>query len=64
MKADLLSMFPQELEDLTLSLGQPKYRGTQIFEGLYRGVRDIDQFTSLPKAFKAVLAENSFIRIL
>ena len=61
MKADLLSMFPQELEDLTLSLGQPKYRGTQIFEGLYRGVRDIEQFTSLPKAFKAVLAENAFI---
>lgn len=61
MKADLLSMFPQELSDLAVSLGQPKYRGNQIFEGLYKGVRDFEGFTSLPKAFREGLADAAVI---
>ncbi len=61
MKSDLLSMFPQELGDLAVDLGQPKYRGNQIFEGLYKGKRSLDEFTNLPKAFKEKLDENAFI---
>ncbi len=61
MKSDLLSMFPQELGDLAVELGQPKYRGNQIFEGLYKGKRSFDEFTNLPKAFKEKLGENAFI---
>ena len=61
MKSDLLSMFPQELGDLAVELGQPKYRGNQIFEGLYKGKRSLDEFTNLPKAFKEKLCENAFI---
>ncbi len=63
MKADLLSMFPEELGELAVSLGQPKYRGKQIFEGLYKGARDFDGFTSLPKQFRECLAENAFIPV-
>ncbi|MBR6784295.1 MAG: 23S rRNA (adenine(2503)-C(2))-methyltransferase RlmN [Clostridia bacterium] len=61
MKADLLSMFPEELSELCIELGQPKYRGMQIFEGLYKGARDINDFTALPKAFRERLEENAFI---
>lgn len=61
MAFDLLSMFPEELSALCVDLGQPKYRGKQIFEGLYKGVRDFDGFTSLPKAFRDKLSENAFI---
>ncbi len=61
MKADLLSMFPEELSELCVSLGQPKYRGKQIFEGLYKGYRDFSEYTTLPKAFREKLAENAFI---
>ena len=50
MKSDLLSMFPEELGELCVSLGQQKYRGKQIFEGLYKGIRDIGDFSQLPKA--------------
>ena len=61
MKRDLLSMFPEELSELCVSLGQPKYRGKQIFEGLYKGIRDIAEFTSLPKAFRESLSDSAFI---
>lgn len=60
-KADLLSMFPDELSELAISLGQPKYRGKQIFEALYKGAGNFDEFTSLPKAFRERLAETAFI---
>lgn len=61
MKSDLLSMFPEELGELCVSLGQQKYRGKQIFEGLYKGIRDIGDFSQLPKGFRESLAENAFI---
>ncbi len=60
-KSDLLSMFPEELAELAISLGQPKYRGKQIFEGLYNGIRDISSFSNLPKAFREKLSEVAFI---
>lgn len=61
MKADLLSMFPEELEAICVELGQPKYRGKQIFEGLYKGKRDFSEFSTLPKQFREILAENAYI---
>ena len=61
MAFDLLSMFPEEISALCVDLGQPKYRGKQIFEALYKGVRDFNEFTSLPKAFREQLSESAFI---
>lgn len=61
MKADLLSMFPEELGDFVVENGQPKYRGKQIFEALYKGARTFDDFTTLPKKFREALSEVSFI---
>jgi len=61
IKTDLLSMFPEELGELCVSLGEPKYRGKQIFEGLYKGKRDFSEFISLPKSFRDKLNENAFI---
>ena len=61
MTNDLLSMFPEELSALCVELGQPKYRGKQIFEGLYKGARDFSEFTSLPKAFREKLNEHAYI---
>lgn len=61
MKADVLSMFPNELSELCVTLGQPKYRGKQIFEGLYKGNRDFTDFSVLPKAFREKLSEHAYI---
>lgn len=61
MKADLLSMFPEELGELCVELGQPKYRGKQIFEGLYKGKRELSEFSTLPKSFREKLEDCAFI---
>ena len=55
-KVDVLSLLPQELEELLLSLGQPKYRAKQIFPLLSRGTPLADM-TNLPKELRATLQE-------
>ena len=61
MKTDVLSMTPAELREFAHTLGQPEYRGTQIFEWLYRGAASFAEMTSLPAAFREKLEENAFI---
>ena len=55
MKKDILSLNCQEIEQELLALGQPKYRGKQVFDWLMRGVRDFDEMTNLPKALRDTL---------
>lgn len=61
MAIDLLSMLPEEITDYVIELGQPKYRGKQIFEGLYKNARSIDELTSLPVSFRQKLSLSSFV---
>ena len=56
-KPDALSMLPEELEALLVSLGQPKYRAKQIFPMLSRGVSFADM-TSLPKDLRKTLSDT------
>ena len=37
-KLELLALTPKELEELLVSLGEPKYRATQIFPQLHKGL--------------------------
>ena len=39
---DLLSLFPEELEGLLLSVGEPKYRAGQMFPQLHKGLSPAD----------------------
>ena len=49
-----------ELADLVTGIGEPKYRAKQIFKGLHeRRLRDFDQMTDLPKAFREKLGETA-----
>ena len=57
-KPELLGMFPDELRDYMLSLGEPKYRAAQMFPQLHRGISPQDM-TSLPKATRARIAETA-----
>lgn len=61
-KPDLLSMFPEELSALAESLGQPAYRGEQIFSWLCRGVRPAEMH-NLPKAFREALEAECEFRL-
>jgi len=47
------------LEDLVVALGEPPYRGQQLFQWIYgHNVRTFAAMTNLPKAFREVLAER------
>ena len=56
-KTDLLSLSLEEMEQLVLSLGEPKYRAKQIFIPIHKGI-SIDEITNISKALKQKLSEN------
>lgn len=55
-KAELLSLTPDELTALLVSLGEPKYRATQIFPQLHRGLSP-DDMTNIGKVTRGKLSE-------
>lgn len=57
-KLDLLSLLPSELEELIISIGEPKYRASQIFSAIHKGISPEDM-TNVGKATKAKLYEVS-----
>lgn len=58
-KTDLLSLYPGELTDLVLSIGEPKYRAKQIFSQIHKGISP-DNITNIGKETKKKLAEVSY----
>ena len=64
MKTDIKSMTIGELSQLLVDIGEKKYRASQIFEWLSRGVRSFDEMTNLPKTLRDKLDESAFIETL
>lgn len=58
-KKDLLSLTPRELEELFVSIGEPKYRAKQLFSRLYKGFSP-DEVTTLSKETKKKIDEVAF----
>ena len=54
---DIKSMTPEELTGAMRALGQPAFRGGQIFSWLHRGVKSFDEMTNPPKDLRRRLAE-------
>ena len=53
-------LFPEELEQLVSSWGEPSYRGRQIFEWIHhRGVLEPSAMTNLPREVRRLLAGPS-----
>ncbi|GMH32336.1 hypothetical protein BSKO_00170 [Bryopsis sp. KO-2023] len=53
----LLGKSVDELQMLAESLGQPKYRGTQLHQAILKGKRDLKD-ANIPKVLKEKLSEN------
>ena len=58
-KIDLLSLYPHELEEFIISLGEPKYRAKQLFTQMHRGI-SFEDMTNVGKATKQKIAERAF----
>jgi 23S rRNA (adenine2503-C2)-methyltransferase len=46
------------LEALVATLGEPEYRARQLYEGLYRQRRPLDELTNIPRVLRAHLADE------
>jgi 23S rRNA (adenine2503-C2)-methyltransferase len=47
-----------ELEALVATLDEPAYRARQLYEGLYRQRRPLDELTNIPRVLRARLADE------
>lgn len=58
-KTDLLSLLPSELEAFVVSIGEPKYRASQLFSQMHKGIAP-REMTNIGKSTLAKLDENAF----
>ena len=58
MSQNLKSMTVAEIGGVLKELGQPAFRGKQVFSWLHKGVRSYEEMTNLPQALRTVLAEK------
>jgi 23S rRNA (adenine2503-C2)-methyltransferase len=64
-KVQLKGMTLQELNSYFYSIGEPKYRGGQVFNWLYNHlVTDFDDMNNLPKEFRQRLSDQTVIQSL
>ena len=61
-KVDLLSLYPNELTELILSIGEPKYRANQIFTQIHKGISP-EHITNIGKETKRKLSEIAYFSL-
>jgi len=60
-KIVLKNLTEEELKDFLVSIGEKKFRGSQIYSWLYRNIRDFDEMNNIPKSLRAKLEEHAII---
>lgn len=58
---DLKAMTREELAALAKELGQPAFRGNQLFDWMLKGAEDFEQLTNLPVDFRRALSNRAYI---
>ena len=58
---DLKSLLPEELESFLAGLGEPKYRASQVFSWLSKGVERFDEMRNIPRTLREKLDASSYI---
>ena len=58
---DLKSMSPEELSEALSRMGEPSFRGRQLFQWLQRGAKSLDEMSNLPKGLRDKLRENAVL---
>ena len=58
---DIKSMTLSEISEALRAMGEPSFRGKQVFTWLHRGVTDFDQMIKIPKSLREKLAREYVI---
>lgn len=61
-KPDILSLFPEELREVTRSLGEADFRAKQLYGWMQKGAQ-FSEMTNLPAAFRTRLADETEYRL-
>ena len=60
-KVNLKNLDINEIEQLFISINEPKYRAVQVFEWLYKGVCNFDDMTNISNETRAKIDDVSYI---
>jgi len=63
MKDDIKSMTLEEITAALREMGEPAFRGRQIFSWLHRGVRSFSEMSNLSKPLRGKLEERYYITV-
>ena len=58
---DLKSMTLEEITDTLRDMGEPAFRGKQVFNWLHKGAVSFDEMSNLSKSLREKLSETCFI---
>ena len=61
MKIDIKSMTIEEIGAALKKMGQPAFRGKQIFLWMHKGVTSFDEMTNIPNGLREKLAETFYL---
>ncbi len=61
MKINLMDLSCDELKNFAVQLGEPAFRGKQIFEWIYRGAESFEDMTNISKSFREKLSDVAII---
>lgn len=60
---DIKSLTMEEITALLREMGEPAFRGKQVFTWLHRGVKSFDEMSNLSKPLRQKLAESCYITV-
>lgn len=60
-KVVLKNLSEEEMKDFIISIGEPKFRASQIYSWVYKNVKDFDDMKNIPKTLREKLREKSKI---
>lgn len=60
-KTDIKSLYPEELKEFVLGIGEPAFRSVQIFDWLHKGCSSFDEMTNLSKSLRDKLSEVAYV---
>lgn len=60
-KIVLKNLTEKEMKDFLVSIGEKKFRGSQIFSWIYKDIRTFDEMNNIPKSLREKLKETSII---
>ncbi len=60
---DIKSLTLEEITALLKEMGEPAFRGKQVFTWLHKGVKSFDEMTNLSKALRGKLQQSCYITV-